>query len=212
MNAIEKIINNEPLENSEINRTLTLPKEFRSNGFIYVLSNPSMQGIYKIGMTVRNVEERVKELSRSTSIPTPFKIEAVFHSENPLRDEQDIHQALTEFRVSEGREFFRCELSEILDCCDEFCSFRTGVELSHVAASYDVICLSEDEEILDAGEFIPYSCGNRNGMANFLQHIGGRVVDQYLKENDVSLVIFPNNDVEFVRSIYSQFHLGEIQE
>lgn len=102
MNVLDKIINNEPLEDSEIKRTLMLPEDFRSNGFIYVLSNPSMQGIYKIGMTVRSVEERVKELSRSTSIPTPFKIESVFHSENPFRDEQEIHQALAQFRISDS--------------------------------------------------------------------------------------------------------------
>ena len=42
------------------------------NGYVYILSNPAMPGLLKIGYTERDVQERVKELS-NTGIPSPFE-------------------------------------------------------------------------------------------------------------------------------------------
>jgi len=47
------------------------------NAFVYIMSNPSLKGLIKVGMSV-NVEKRRMELSSSTSIPEPFSIEYVF--------------------------------------------------------------------------------------------------------------------------------------
>ena len=47
------------------------------NAFVYIMSNPSLKGLIKVGMSV-NVEKRRRELSSSTSIPDPFSIECVF--------------------------------------------------------------------------------------------------------------------------------------
>ena len=44
-------------------------------GFIYAMSNKSMPGILKIGMTERSVEERLKEANSPSFIPIPFIIE-----------------------------------------------------------------------------------------------------------------------------------------
>ncbi len=41
-------------------------------GYIYVLINYSMQGIVKVGKTIRDTESRAKELSSVTGVPTPF--------------------------------------------------------------------------------------------------------------------------------------------
>ena len=42
-------------------------------GWVYVLLNPSMPEIYKVGMTDRTPEERAR-LSASTSVATPFLV------------------------------------------------------------------------------------------------------------------------------------------
>ncbi len=76
-------------------------------GFIYILSNASMPGLLKIGYTTRTVHERVQELNRPTGVPTPFKIEAYFHSDSPEAQERRVHQALASCR--EGKEFFRID-------------------------------------------------------------------------------------------------------
>ncbi|WP_192815192.1 GIY-YIG nuclease family protein, partial [Treponema pedis] len=45
------------------------------NGIVYILSNPAMPGIYKIGITSRNdIKHRLKELY-TTSVPVPFECE-----------------------------------------------------------------------------------------------------------------------------------------
>ncbi|HAO78419.1 MAG TPA: hypothetical protein DCQ92_05465, partial [Verrucomicrobia subdivision 3 bacterium] len=42
--------------------------------FIYILENPSFDGVIKIGRTARDVAERVKELSSHTGVPTEFTV------------------------------------------------------------------------------------------------------------------------------------------
>ncbi len=79
-------------------------------GFIYVLSNPSMPGLLKIGVTEGRVENRIKELSRPTGVPTPFRGE--FHLpvyEIPRDAERRVHKHLDPWRDSNHREFFRID-------------------------------------------------------------------------------------------------------
>jgi len=73
---------------------------------VYVLSNPSIPNQYKIGYTKGVVENRAKQLSRSTSIPTGFKIEYVFNCHNAWDLEKEVHQYLKGFRVTTNKEFF----------------------------------------------------------------------------------------------------------
>ncbi len=79
-------------------------------GLIYILSNPEMQGLVKIGQTQRTVEERVAELSSGTGVPAPYEIEAIFDSKNPIKAEKRIHAALAAYRTNPHREFFRIDL------------------------------------------------------------------------------------------------------
>ncbi|WP_220385717.1 GIY-YIG nuclease family protein, partial [Klebsiella pneumoniae] len=54
--------------------TMEVPQQFRMEGWVYVLSNPCMPGIYKVGMTTTSPEVRARELSSATGVPAPFKI------------------------------------------------------------------------------------------------------------------------------------------
>ena len=76
------------------------------SGFVYVLTNESMPGLVKIGQTQKGIRRRVKELSASTGVPTPFQVNALFASKDPPSDERAAHASLAEYRTS-GREFFR---------------------------------------------------------------------------------------------------------
>jgi len=77
-------------------------------GWVYCLSNPSYtQGMVKIGRTTKpTVEERGKELSGKTAVPTPFVIEAQVWVRDPPRMESALHCILESKRVNGGREFF----------------------------------------------------------------------------------------------------------
>jgi hypothetical protein len=84
-------------------------------GYIYVMSNDSMSGILKIGVTERTPDLRLKEANSSTWIPTPFKIEFAKKVTYAKQKESTIHKLLTQYteRVNHRREFFRISLDEI---------------------------------------------------------------------------------------------------
>jgi hypothetical protein len=82
-----------------------------TNGYVYVLSNPAMPNLLKIGYTDREVDERVEELS-STGVPVPFEVEAIFGSPNAYEDEQAIHAMLAQHRLANNREFFSINIKD----------------------------------------------------------------------------------------------------
>lgn len=93
----------------------TLVSIYPINGYVYILSNPCMPDLIKIGFTARNIDERIAELNSSTGVPEPFVLEATFCSINPERDEQIIHAELNEHRTNKNREFFQIEPLAAID-------------------------------------------------------------------------------------------------
>ena len=83
-------------------------------GFLYVLSNPSMPGLVKIGKTNRDPTDRVKELSSATGVPSPFLL--VYFQ--PMSDcdaaEKWAHTELERrgYRPNASREFFQMPVHE----------------------------------------------------------------------------------------------------
>lgn len=72
---------------------------------VYVLSNPAMPGIVKIGRAIV-VESRVEDLSRPTGVPLPFQIEHVELVEDEVGVEYLAHASLAPHRINPRREFF----------------------------------------------------------------------------------------------------------
>lgn len=83
-------------------------------GYIYLLVNPSMEGLVKIGKTKRDPHDRVKELGTATGIPTPFILVFDMHVDDCDQAERYIHARLMSMnaRVSDKREFFRIPTNE----------------------------------------------------------------------------------------------------
>lgn len=95
---------------------------YSGSGFVYLLSNPYMPGLVKIGFTERDVFERAKELSAATGVPAPYVVEAYFPARN-ASDEAAIHQALVDNRVPD-REFFKVPVEDALAKVSQVCGFR----------------------------------------------------------------------------------------
>lgn len=82
---------------------------------VYIMSNPS-HSLLKIGSTRKNVEERRKELSSASGVPSPFKIEWIFKFEgNEEQLENEIHKCLEHKRSNIKREFFEISLKEAVE-------------------------------------------------------------------------------------------------
>ena len=77
-------------------------------GFVYVMSNPSMPNLYKVGFTC-NLKKRLYDLNSYSSTPTPFKVVYAAKVDNAEADEKLAHSALAESRVNKKREFFRAK-------------------------------------------------------------------------------------------------------
>jgi hypothetical protein len=93
-------------------------------GYVYVLSNPSIPDLWKIGFTTTTPEQRAKEVSDATGVPTPYRVEAAFKSRDPRRDERKIHEQLADFRTSPSREFFGGTFYSVLETCRAVTGFR----------------------------------------------------------------------------------------
>ena len=109
------------------NTTILTLREVR--GIVYILSNPSMPGLLKIGITTRPLRERLSELSSPTGVPEPFHLEAFAYSDDPESDEARIHASLAEFRVP-NREFFRVTIHRAAQVCSSICGREMAVHPS----------------------------------------------------------------------------------
>lgn len=127
--------------------TMSIPDDFRLNGWVYVLSNVAMPGIFKIGMTTSTPEIRAKEVSQGTGVPMPYVVEHAFYSENPKEDESAIHEALTEYRLNPNREFFMCDENVVLEAFDAQGLISRDSNVEGLADKYDVICLHKKKSL-----------------------------------------------------------------
>lgn len=77
-----------------------------NKGYVYILTNPSLKGKVKIGMTQKSVAERVKQLNSATGVPTPFNVYHFVESNDCKKLEGDVHKMLSKSRTNSRREFF----------------------------------------------------------------------------------------------------------
>ena len=78
-------------------------------GIVYLLTNPVMPGLVKIGMTTQeDIDKRMKELY-TTGVPVPFecKFACKVKKSDCLKIEKALHKAFDPQRINQNRE-----------CCD----------------------------------------------------------------------------------------------
>ena len=68
-------------------------------GFLYVFSNESMPGLFKVGMTMRNIQERLREANKHDTFkpPTPYKFEFGVCVNEPRKKETILHTLLSKY-------------------------------------------------------------------------------------------------------------------
>lgn len=84
------------------------------DGFVYILSNRMMPGIYKIGFTARNPDERAKEVTAEARLPIPFVVERYWRTFDPFIVEQRVFGELAHCRINDKHEFFEAHLDELV--------------------------------------------------------------------------------------------------
>jgi hypothetical protein len=90
------------------------------DNWVYILSNHAMPGYIKIGFTKLSPEERAIQLSNTTSLPLPFKVEWAFHCYNGEQLEKEVHRHLESSRITGNREFFDLTVDEAKEIITKF--------------------------------------------------------------------------------------------
>ncbi len=86
----------------------------KSNQIVYVLTNPAMPGIVKIGKTTQlEVGERMKQLY-STGVPVPFDCAFACKVKDASAVEKTLHFAFGMTRINPNREFFKLEPERVV--------------------------------------------------------------------------------------------------
>ena len=93
-------------------------------GYVYCLTNKAIPKLVKIGKTARNPLVRAAEISAATGVPTPFEVAWAREVPDMNAAENALHKALSEYRLSRRREFFRCTPAEALSRSKKLSSFR----------------------------------------------------------------------------------------
>jgi len=76
---------------------------------VYVLTNPAMPGLVKIGYTAQaDAQTRIAQLY-STGVPVPFEVVFAATVDNAERVEEALHTAFAPNRINPKREFFRID-------------------------------------------------------------------------------------------------------
>lgn len=76
---------------------------------VYVLTNPSMPGLVKIGFTAdEDANRRIGQLY-TTGVPVPFKLEFACRVPNAKEVETALHLAFGPHRINQNRAFFKIE-------------------------------------------------------------------------------------------------------
>lgn len=109
-------------------------------GWVYVISNPAMPDLVKVGFSLKDPALRAQELD-GTGIPHPYKVEYEALVVNPRLVEQRAHVALAQ--VHERKEWFRC-------------SVGVAVSALRDIAGEGILIEKQEADIMSVNDFIEY--------------------------------------------------------
>jgi len=93
-------------------RIFKTPAKGTESGWVYVLANVAMPGLYKIGSTSGDPNERAREL-HTTGVAAPFTVRWALSCDYARRVEIQTHRLLAGCRISADREFFKADIAAI---------------------------------------------------------------------------------------------------
>jgi T5orf172 domain len=114
---------------------MNLGREPRNGfGYVYILSNPSMPRVFKIGLTTNTIGQRIRELSSTTGVPRQFVAQRVFEIEVRYLNEVErrAHKTLQAKGLHHGKEFFEGELTRCVEAVEDAVYQVTNAEATEL--------------------------------------------------------------------------------
>ena len=106
-------------------------------GIVYLLTNPVMPGLVKIGMTTQeDIDKRMKELY-TTGVPVPFECQFACKVKKGdcAKIEKALHTAFAPQRINANREFFRIQVEQAKAILELFHHTDVTEEVSDAASA-----------------------------------------------------------------------------
>ena len=158
------------------------------SNIVYVLTNPSIPDIVKIGMT-SDLTTRMRSLYNS-SVPVPFECYFACTVNDMSFVEKQLHDGFDDFRVNPKREFFRIDPERVV-------SILKMVMIEDVTPKEDIVEDEIDQRSLDKEKKV-------RGRFNF-DMIGVPVgsVLTFVKEPTLTSIVLDKHKIEFEGEIHS---------
>ena len=158
------------------------------SNIVYVLTNPSIPDMVKIGMTT-DLTTRMRSLYNS-SVPVPFECYFACTVDDMSFVEKQLHDGFDDFRVNPKREFFRIDPERIV-------SILKMVMIDDVTPKEDIVEDEIDQRSLNKEKTI-------RGRFNFDMvdiPIGSKLT--FVKDTEITSIVFDNHKVEFEGEVHS---------
>ncbi|GHT85322.1 hypothetical protein FACS1894137_09460 [Spirochaetia bacterium] len=166
-------------------------------GIVYLLSNPAMPEIIKIGFTTRdNLDDRLQELF-TTSVPVPFECEYACKVNDCKSVEDALHIAFGPHRIHPKREFFKIEPDQAIAILE---LLKVADVTSNVTEEINKTTSLIDKE---AGENLKRQ---RRPPLNFQEMgipVGSKLVFLYNDDKTIESTVISEKKVEFNGNEYS---------
>ncbi len=156
---------------------------------VYILTNEAMPGYIKIGRTDTSVEQRMRELDK-TSVPLPFQCYYAARVPDYQKLERTLHTAFGDHRVRSNREFFQLD------------PYRARVIIELLALE-DVTPRGDFFEDREAAEAVEKAT-KRSGRYNFTKfgvQVGALL--EYAPDRSITATVHDENNVLFEGQIVS---------
>ena len=151
---------------------------------IYILTNEAMPGYVKIGKTSTSLEQRIRELSSSTSVPLPFTCFYACTVKNAHFVERQLHDAFDNNRANPRREFFEIAPERVV-------AALKLAEIENVTPNKDFVESQEDQRALNLAR-------TRRSRFNFEMAdipIGAELV--FSRDENIKAKVVDNRNIEF---------------
>ena len=158
------------------------------SNIVYVLTNPSIPDIVKIGMTT-DLTTRMRSLYNS-SVPVPFECYFACTVKDMSFVEKQLHDGFDDFRVNPKREFFRIDPERVV-------SILKMVMIEDVTPKEDIVDDEIDQRSLDKEKKV-------RGRFNFdMINVPVGSILTFVKDPTITSVVIDKHKIEFEDEIHS---------
>jgi bifunctional DNA-binding transcriptional regulator/antitoxin component of YhaV-PrlF toxin-antitoxin module len=158
---------------------------------VYILTNPSMPDLIKIGKT-GNLKERLRSLNSGTGVPEKFLVHYACEVADNSLIEKTLHYAFGEVRTNPKKEFFRKDPERVVAILRLFAIREITIDNKEIVES--------SQELMELEKVLTKKRDNFS-----FEKVGIRVGSEleFTRDSEIKAIVAKNNKVVFCDEIMS---------